>query len=191
MAQLEIKKLERFDAAELRRIGPGYASREKYLVRKAETRGHIVVELELVRLERPYLRAWDPVDAGGRKLYERAVARGYSLAAYDGAELVGVAIAEPQDWNDSLWVWEFHTVKRRQRQGIGRRLMEALAERARAAKLRVIVCETQNTNVPAIDFYRAVGFGLEGVDLSYYSNVDKLAGEVAVFMKRKLEADEE
>lgn len=191
MAQLEIKKLERFDAAELRRIGPGYASREKYLVRKAEARDHIVVELELVRLERPYLRAWDPVDAEGRKLYERAVARGYSLAAYDGAEMVGVAIAEPQDWNDSLWVWEFHTVKRRRRQGIGRRLMDALAESARAAKLRVIVCETQNTNVPAIDFYRAVGFGLEGVDLSYYSNVDKLAGEVAVFMKRKLKADEE
>jgi hypothetical protein len=76
--------LERFDAAELRRVGPGYASREKYLVRKAETRDRIVVELELVRLERPYLRAWDPVGAGGRKLCERAVARGYSLAAYAG-----------------------------------------------------------------------------------------------------------
>lgn len=65
------------------------------------------------------------------------------------------------------------------------------SERFDAAKLPVTLRETQNANVPAIDFYRAVGFGLEGVDLSYYSNVDKLAGEVAVFMKRKLEADEE
>jgi ribosomal protein S18 acetylase RimI-like enzyme len=73
-----------------------------------------------------------------------------------------------------------------QRQGIGRRLMEALAVRATEAGLRVMVCETQNTNLPAIDFYRSVGFEIEGVDLSYYSNRDLIEGEVAIFMKRKL-----
>jgi ribosomal protein S18 acetylase RimI-like enzyme len=189
MTAIEIKKWTRFDAGELRRIGPGYASREKYVVRKAETRERIVVELELVRLDRPYVRTWEPIGEEERRLYERAVSRGYSLAAYEGDEMVAVALAEPQDWNESLWVWEFHVEKRHQRRGTGRRLMEALAERARAAGLRVIVCETQNTNVPAIAFYRAVGFDLEGVDLSYYSNVDKLEGEVAVFMKRKLEPE--
>jgi len=60
-AQLDIRKLERFDAAELRPVGPGYASREKYPVGKAETRDRIVVELE-----RPYVRTWEPVDAEGR-----------------------------------------------------------------------------------------------------------------------------
>ncbi|MDE2700419.1 MAG: hypothetical protein OXI23_16220 [Gemmatimonadota bacterium] len=39
--------------------------------------------------------------------------------------------------------------------------------------------------MPAIDFYRGVGFEVEGVDLSYYTNSD-VDGEVAVFMKRKL-----
>lgn len=191
MAEIEIKGLERFDAAELRRIGPGYASGEKYVVRKTESRGRVVVELELVRLERPYVRTWEPVDGERRQLYERAVARGYSLAAYEGAEPVGIALAEPQDWNRSMWVWEFHTAEGRRRRGIGRRLMEALAERARAEKLRAIVCETQNTNVPAIDFYRAVGFELEGVDLSYYAHVDGLTAEVAIFMKRRLEPRKE
>jgi ribosomal protein S18 acetylase RimI-like enzyme len=53
--------------------------------------------------------------------------------------------------------------------------------------LRAIICETQNTNVPAIRFYRAVGFGVEGVDISYYTNEDMLPGHtVAVFMKRRL-----
>ncbi len=42
-----------------------------------------------------------------------------------------------------------------------------------------------NTLVPAIDFYRAVGFAVEGIDLSYYTN-DDLNNEVAVFMKRRL-----
>ncbi|MGD8717526.1 MAG: N-acetyltransferase [Candidatus Zixiibacteriota bacterium] len=191
MTQLQIGKLEKFDPEELRRIGPGYAAREKYVVKKVETRERFVVELTREKLARPYLRTWEPIDGEGRRLYEAAVARGHSLAGYDGDAMVAVAIAEPQDWNQSLWVWEFHTEKHYHRQGIGRRMMDELVRGAAAAGLRVIVCETQNTNVPAIDFYRAVGFELEGVDLSYYSNIDKLEGEVAVFMKRKIQPDPE
>ena len=47
--------------------------------------------------------------------------------------------------------------------------------------------ETQNTNVPAIHFYRSVGFELEGVDLSYYANDDFPDGQIAVFMKKRVE----
>ena len=50
--------------------------------------------------------------------------------------------------------------------------MEALAEIGKLAGCRVIVCETQNTNAPAIDFYRRVGFEIGAVDLSYYTNKD-------------------
>jgi ribosomal protein S18 acetylase RimI-like enzyme len=83
-------------------------------------------------------------------------------------------------------VWEFHVVAAYQGQGVGRGLMGALAEQARAAGLRVIVCETQTANVPAIGFYRRMGFEMEGLDLSYYTNADVERGEVAVFMKLKL-----
>ena len=48
--------------------------------------------------------------------------------------------------------------------------------------MRVIVCETQNTNVPAIRFYQRMGFTLDGIDLSFYETID----EVAFFMKRKV-----
>jgi ribosomal protein S18 acetylase RimI-like enzyme len=61
-----------------------------------------------------------------------------------------------------------------------------LAARACAAGLRAVVCETQTTNVPAIAFYRQLGFEIDGVDLSYYSNDDASGGEVAIFMKLKL-----
>ena len=63
--------------------------------------------------------------------------------------------------------------------------MDQVAEVAKAEGLRILVCETQNTNVPAIVFYRSVGFEVGGVDLSYYTNRD-VEDEVAVFMKRKL-----
>jgi len=121
------------------------------------------------------------------KAYEWVVQQGFSLGAYDGHQMVGIAIAEKVDWNRSLWVWEFGVAETHRRRGIGRRLMEALADEAKEAGLRIMVCETQNTNVPAIAFYRKVGFEIEGIDLSYYSNSDMTEGEVAIFVKRKLE----
>ncbi len=71
-------------------------------------------------------------------------------------------------------------------QGIGKNLMEQAVSLARSAGLRIVVCETQNTNVPAILAYRALGFRVEGVDISYYTNQDYPDGEVALFMKRRL-----
>jgi ribosomal protein S18 acetylase RimI-like enzyme len=65
--------------------------------------------------------------------------------------------------------------------------MQLVCATAKRAGCRVVVCETQNTNVPAIDFYRKVGFEIGGIDLSYYSNEDVENGEVAIFMKRKID----
>jgi ribosomal protein S18 acetylase RimI-like enzyme len=64
--------------------------------------------------------------------------------------------------------------------------MDALETRARAAYLRIMVCETQNTNIPAIRFYRRMGFRLEGINFSLYSNEDWPDGEIAIAMKRHL-----
>jgi ribosomal protein S18 acetylase RimI-like enzyme len=65
--------------------------------------------------------------------------------------------------------------------------MECVAQKAERARFRTIVCETQNTNVIAIKVYRKLGFSLEGIDISYYSNHDYPDGEIAVFMKRRLQ----
>ncbi len=119
--------------------------------------------------------------------YATLVPDTYCLGAYDDALLVGIALAEPQAWNQTLWVWEFHVAETYRGHSIGRRLMQRLADLAAPAGLRALICETQNTNVPAVRFYRAVGFQMEGVDISYYSNEDMMPGRtVAVFMKRRL-----
>jgi ribosomal protein S18 acetylase RimI-like enzyme len=69
---------------------------------------------------------------------------------------------------------------------VGKRLMESVIELAKSKGFRAVVLETQNTNVPAIEFYMKCGFELDGIDLSYYTNNDVESGELAFFMKRKL-----
>ncbi len=63
--------------------------------------------------------------------------------------------------------------------------MEATCAAASRSRLKTIVCETQNTNVPAIHAYRKLGFRIEGIDVSLYRNVES-SDECAIFMKKHL-----
>lgn len=184
---IKIRTLRNFDLEDINRLVGGYISTAKYIVNKTETHEQTVITLKLISLDQPYVKHW-PSDDAGLERYKQFVQQRLSLGAYDGSRLVGIAIAERRDWNRSLWVWEFGVAETHRRMGIGRRLMEAVTDKAKEAGLRIIVCETQNTNVPAIQFYRKVGFEIEGVDLSYYSNSDITEGEIAIFMKKKLAA---
>lgn len=182
---VEIQTLPDLEPQDIRSLNRGYTSTAIYRVSKSETPEETIIQLALVPLSHPYTKRWETDDEELARLQE-IVRQGLSLAAYDGERMVAIAIAEARRWNRTLWVWEFHVAPDYHRKGIGRRLMDALAELGRAAALRVMVCETQNTNVPAINFYRRVGFSVEGIDLSYYTNYDLTEGEVAIFMKRVL-----
>jgi ribosomal protein S18 acetylase RimI-like enzyme len=182
----EIRQLAHVTSDDLARIITSYVSDAAYTVRKSETPERTTITVELVTLETPRRKRYHAMDAETQARYQGVLAQGLSFGAYDGDTLVGLAIAERHDWNNSLWVWEFHVAELHRGQGIGRRLMEALVGAAHTANVRIIVCETQSANVPAIRFYRRMGFELDGVDMSYYSNTDVEHGEVAVFMKRKL-----
>ena len=181
----DIRRLEPGHLAAAVALITGYVSHARYAASKQESEAGARIELRREPLPAPYIKQYEPLDAESLQACERALAEGLSLGQFDGPRLVGVALAEARWWNKTLWVWEFHIAEDRRGHGLGRRLMEALAENARAAGLRAIVCETQSTNAPAIDFYRQLGFEIDGVDLSYYTNDDAASGEVAIFMKRK------
>ena len=155
---VEIRKLEQLRREDLH-IVDGYVSTDRYQVSKTETVDEFCFILKRQKLDDPYVKRWSVLDEDFRN-YSELVNQGLSLGAYDAGQLVG-------------------------RKGVGGQLMEEVAEVAKAEGLRILVCETQNTNVPAIDFYRSVGFGVDGIDLTYYTNND-VEGEVAIFMKRKL-----
>ena len=157
-----------------------------YQVLKAERVDEISFTLNRQELTEPYEKHW-PASEDDFRNYREVVNQDLSFAAYDGGRLVGMAIAERIDWNRSLCIWEFRVAESHRRKGVGRQMMENVAANAKKKGLRVLVCETQSTNVPAIDFYRRVGFAVDGIDLSYYTNSDVEDGEVAILMKRKLE----
>ncbi len=183
---IEIHPLEKFSASRLRQIASGYTTNEIYRVEYHEGQVETVFRLTLEPLPESKSFVF-PFDEEELKGYEALIPNPFCLGAYDDGLWVGVALAEPRLWNNTLWVWEFHVAETYRGKGIGRRLMERLAASAEAAGLRSLICETQNTNVPAIRFYRAVGYRVEGVDISYYTNEDMLPGRtVAVFMKRRL-----
>lgn len=183
---VEIRPLHLFEEIEFRQVVSGYTSYTRYNVQKHETPGSTVIRLDESQLEKPYHKVFN-TSLDEINHYKSLLVHNLSLGAYDGEQLAGICIAEPHQWNRSVWVWEIHIRQDFQRQGIGRKVMGKLAGLARNAGYRILVCETQNTNAPAIAFYRSAGFEIEGIDLSYYTNHDLIDGEVAIFMKSRLE----
>lgn len=182
----EIRLLPSPDAALLRDLIVGYTSPARYEVSTSETPEITSFELRLVALDPPFVKRYPPLDDDTIGRYRELATGGHAFGAFVGEECVGLALCEPQAWNATLVVHELHVAAPVRGQGIGRRLMAALVEHAHASGMRGLVCETQTTNVPAIQFYRAQGFALVGVDLAFYSNDDRERGEIAVFLRLPL-----
>lgn len=183
---MKIVRLRQYTLEEQRAFGHhGYTSPMKYQVTKESIGTRTTIAIELVPLKQPYVKFWeeDPEDF---QLFDPMIESGHSLGAYIEDELVAVAIAEPRTWNNTLFLWNLHVAERHQRKRIGSRLLQELIELARRHGFRAIVLETQNTNVPAIQFYKSFGFDIEGIDLALYSNNDLTDGEIAFFMTLKL-----
>ncbi|MEM7332176.1 MAG: GNAT family N-acetyltransferase [Chloroflexota bacterium] len=183
--QAVIHPLTQLELDDLVRIASGYSSHNQYVVAHLDTPTAVSFEMELVTLTEPYIKKYkhEPDDF---VRYQTCLKENYSFGAYVDEELIGILICEPHHWNQSLWVYEYHVAEGFRNLGIGRNLMDALVEKGEGENFRTIVCETQNTNVPAISVYRKLGFQVAGIDISYYSNYDYPDGEVAVFMKREL-----
>lgn len=185
---IAIRPLEVFRLEDLKRVMPGYTSTEKYMVTRTESQNddRITFALQRVALDTPYVKRWNHDEDAPLEHYAACVKAGTSLGAFDGDQLVGLAIAEVQTWNSTLSIWELGVAESHQRRGIGRDLLRDAVTLAERHSLRALVVEVQNTNVPAIRFYRGVGFEFDGIDVSLYGNDELDRGEVAIFMRRKL-----
>jgi ribosomal protein S18 acetylase RimI-like enzyme len=180
---LNIEPLTDLTPEDVRRLIVGYDSMHRYDVRWDESPDRTSFELTLVDLDEPFIRRWKHEHM--TDWYRSLLVEQLSFGARDGERLAGLAITESR-WNDEAMIWELHVEERQRGRGLGRRLLTAVEDAAREKGLRATVLETQTTNVAAIGFYRACGYQLRAVDLSFYENDDLARGEVAVFMKKPL-----
>ena len=183
----EILPLRPFTQAELWPILTGYETHEIYAVEKTEAEHRTLFDIRLIRLAKPYQTDYY-ADFTPEEIerYLSLLPQGYSFGAYQQGRLVGFAIGEAFPDERLLRVWEFHVLAEFRRVGIGRALMEQIIAKAQQDNIAMVVLETQNTNVHAIRFYRAMGFSLEAIDLSLYFHLSADSDVTAFFMKRRL-----
>jgi ribosomal protein S18 acetylase RimI-like enzyme len=90
-----------------------------------------------------------------------------------------------EDWNKRLRISELYVQEAYRYQGIGSLLMNHAEKIAEVKGARMLVLETQATNVSAIQFYLACGYRLIGCDLYAYHNDDPITKEVRFEMGKK------
>jgi ribosomal protein S18 acetylase RimI-like enzyme len=181
---VRVDRLRDITAEDVRRLIVGYESQQRYEVHWSESHRETSITLELVDLDRPFVKRWHHERL--TDWYRSLLREGLSSGAWDSDRLIGIAITERREWNDEAMVWELHVDETHRGRGAGRRLLQSVEASARRSGCRAVVIETQTTNVAAIAFYRACGYRLQGIDLSFYGNDDLDRGEVAVFMKKAL-----
>ena len=111
------------------------------------------------------------------------------FVACQGDTIVGYGELRPELWNGRARIENIFVSRSCRGQGIGRRLIEALAEQARQQPAaRCLWLETQNVNYPAVQFYLKMAFRLCGLDETLYRPDDPqlLPGEMALYFARDL-----
>ena len=108
-----------------------------------------------------------------------------AVVAMDGARCVGFAAAGYQAWNRRLVVWHFYVDANSRGRGVGRQLMQTLAEHGRAVGAGHLWLESSSVNPAGAAVYRRLGFELCGLDSWLYA-ATPAEGETALFFARAL-----
>ena len=78
----------------------------------------------------------------------------------------------PEEWSNRLLITELFVSEEIRGQGYGRKLIDLAKEITVQNQYRVLMLETQSSNVNAVDFYLHEGFTLIGFDSCCYTNRD-------------------
>lgn len=89
----------------------------------------------------------------------------------DGTLLAAIEIC-PEEWSNRLLITELFVGEEIRGQGYGRKLIDLAKTITIQNKYRVLILETQSSNVNAVDFYLHEGFTLIGFDTCCYTNND-------------------
>ncbi|MDR6487441.1 ribosomal protein S18 acetylase RimI-like enzyme [Chryseobacterium vietnamense] len=178
---MEIKKLQKLTYNPSLDWGDnGYTTDIRYVVSSIEFGGSF--EFILKEKSLPYTKVWETTSEDLEEL-NTIIEQGNSFGAYLDGEIAGWIICEQRTWNNSFYIENILINEKYRRQGIGIMLIKSAIKEARKLNCRVIELETQNTNYPAIQFYRRMGFNITGLNTRLYENAE----EIAIFMTLDIE----
>ncbi|NIF04389.1 GNAT family N-acetyltransferase [Chryseobacterium sp. Tr-659] len=178
---MEIKKLQKLTHDPGFNWGHnGYTTDTRYVVSSIEFGSSF--EFTLKQKALPYTKTWETTSEEFEEL-NNIIEKNSSFGAFINGELAGWIICEQRTWNNSFYIENILIDEKHRRQGIGIMLIKNAIKEARKLGCRVIELETQNTNYPAIQFYRRIGFNITGLNTRLYENSD----ETALFMTLDLE----
>ena len=96
----------------------------------------------------------------------------FLIARNENDEVIGFIDAQPQPWQELLWVSNLVVNKPHRQQGYGSLLLKSAVHWALERRLRKIMFDVQTKNHPAISFGQKHGFQFCGYHEHYYANRD-------------------
>ncbi|MEG0927133.1 GNAT family N-acetyltransferase [Chryseobacterium sp.] len=173
---MEIRKLQKLSSNPSLNWGHnGYTTDKIYSVSSIEYSNSF--EFTLREKSLSYTKNWK-TDSDELEELNAIIEKGNSFGVFADGELQGWIIGEHRIWNNSFYIENILVNEKYRRQGFGIILIKNAIKEARSLNCRVIELETQNTNYPAIQFYRRMGFNITGLNTRLYDNPD----EIALFM---------
>jgi ribosomal protein S18 acetylase RimI-like enzyme len=133
------------------------------------------------RLAAPWRKSY-PLDLPDAEVQ----AFGWATVAEQGGSIIGFGAGRFETWNQRANLAHLYVSPPARGRGVGRALVESALEDARGRSARCLWVETQDTNVPAVRFYEALGFARCGFDTTLYDPASSDRQEVAIFLARRL-----
>ena len=152
-----------------------YVTTEYYKVETKCTKEGFGVSFERQRLEKEAV--YDNTDTLFQEYWKNP--RAFGVKDEDG-KIVAYLEFDTEEWNNRIIMTQLLVDESQRGKGIGKMLFDFVKDYAVKEDYRIITLETQNTNVPAIDFYLKMGFTFCGTNLFFYSNDDMGENEVMI-----------
>ncbi len=177
---MEIRKLEQLTHNPTLEWGTnGYETDTIYVISAIGTEHSF--EFSIREKKQPYIKSRDmgPDDIAA---LNPIIKQGHSFGVFHNEELIGWVICDFRTCNNSLFIKDMLISEAYRRQNVGRLLIKAVNREARKLNCRIVEVEAQNTNYPAIQFYRNCGFMFTGINTKRYAD----SAETAVLMSYDL-----
>lgn len=154
-----------------------YTSKYYYDISVRRTESGFDIPIQKKAFDRPFTHVPEDGDYPD-KLYEDWFAAAEAYGIVEDGELLAAIELCPEEWTNRLLITELFVDKRIRGQGYGKKLIDFAKEITIQKAYRVLMLETQSSNVNAVDFYLHEGFTLIGFDSCCYSNEDLERKEV-------------